>query len=90
MLLDSNMPNGLKEARVKQVSRPLSRLIKKIRGGPLVTATLSKGEEEDDETDAMVEGPTATLMRCLLKRAHRKKGVSIMPENTSSRITAQT
>ena len=33
-LLDSNMPNGLKEARVKQVSRPLRRLIKKIHGGP--------------------------------------------------------
>ena len=95
LLLDSNMPSGLKEARVKQVSRPLNRLIKKIRGGPPVAAPLPEGEEEEDETDAMVEGPTATLVRSLLKKAHRKKGATITSGNaagdtTSSRLTTQT
>ena len=83
LLLDSNMPSGLKEARVKQVSRPLNRLIKKIRGGPPVAAPLPEGEEEDDETDAMVEGPTATLVRSLLKKAHRKKGATITSGNAA-------
>ena len=83
LLLDSNMPSGLKEARVKQVSRPLNRLIKKIRGGPPVAAPLPEGKEEDDETDAMVEGPTATLVRSLLKKAHRKKGANITSGNAA-------
>ncbi|XP_068721825.1 uncharacterized protein [Montipora capricornis] len=53
------------------------------RGGPPVTAPLPEGEEEDDETDAMVEGPTATLVRSLRKKAHRKKGATITSGNAA-------
>ena len=77
------MPSGLKEARVKQVSRPLNQLIKKIRGGPPVATPLPEGEEEDDETDAMVERPTATLVWSLLKKVHRKKGTTITSGNAA-------
>lgn len=84
MLIDSTMPNGLKwKARVKQRSRPLRRLTTKIRGAPPVEAPLLEGGEEDDETDAIVEGSTAKLVRSLLKRARRKKGVSITLAHTA-------
>ena len=77
MLLDSSLPSGLKEALLKKGSRPLNRLIKKIPGEPPIAAPLPGGEEVDDKTDAIVEGPTATLVRSLLKKAHRKKGATI-------------
>lgn len=75
LLLKSNVPAGIINAKVKPLSRELQHVTKRVRRGPTGGLGGQMEDEEEEDDDALVTGPIEQWFQKMIKATSSKKEI---------------